>query len=197
MTTFIDVSRWQGQIDWTIAADKGVTHAYIRRTYGLSFVDSRSEGNMSLASIAGIKWGLYHYFLHHHDAEEQAYYFLSNSEPLGYLPPVLDVEGSSQKKKADSDDLLTWLGIVERERGVRPVIYTSAGYWNYQVLGGPVEWASDYKLWVAHWTTRSTPLLPKDWSEWWLWQYGRVLATPYGIRPPPHAAKLLDANRFA
>jgi hypothetical protein len=57
---------------------------------------------------------------------------------------------------------------IERLFGRRPIVYTSSGLWNEM---GVVEWASDYLLWVAHYTDAKRPTLPLGWNKWMFWQY--------------------------
>ena len=63
-----------------------------------------------------------------------------------------------------------WLTIVEDELNVRPVIYTAAWYWNDARFGGPVPWASDYRLWVSSFNYYAVDL-PTDWNTYWMWQF--------------------------
>jgi GH25 family lysozyme M1 (1,4-beta-N-acetylmuramidase) len=78
---------------------------------------------------------------------------------------------------------------VEFETGIVPVIYTSVNGWDGQLLT-PQPWASEYKLWVANYGV-AEPYLPRDWSDWWLWQYGTELGAPYGVQ-----SKHIDVNRL-
>jgi lysozyme len=169
---WVDVSHHQGEIDWRQMADNGVTHAYIRATYGLNQPDSYVTQNVQGAQDNGIQFGLYHYFLNHQAAMSQAEYFLQHAPAIGELPPVLDIEQSLQHAPLNPGDVQIWLETVEFETGIVPVIYTSVNGWDGQLLT-PQPWASEYKLWVAHWNDNvDQPDLPRDWDTWWLWQYG-------------------------
>jgi lysozyme len=86
------------------------------------------------------------------------------------------------------DDTKLFLDTVEAQTGRKPVIYTSPYFWNTYMVPNPA-WASDYDLWVAHWTSNPQPLLPNGWSTWTFWQY-----TDRGIIPGIPSA--VDLDRF-
>src|SRR5210317_2629424 len=90
----VDVSEWQGVIDWRKMDSHGVTDAYIRLTRGIDYVDTLGLVNVANAGVFDIRWGAYHYHIHHQDSYEQARWFLSQLPDGFSLPPALDVEGS-------------------------------------------------------------------------------------------------------
>ena len=188
----VDVSEHNAPIDWARMAAAGVSHAYIRCTRGARHVDAAFLYNIFMAPKQGIGVGLYHYFAHHIDGRLQAEWFLHvcAGTPAD-LPPALDVEGAFQVTTPAAAELHAWLALVEERLGVRPVVYTSAGYWNPATFGRPVPWAADYPLWVAHWTNAAEPLLPADWPDYWLWQYGHADGRRFGVH-----STLIDVNQF-
>lgn len=72
----IDVSRWQGKIDWKKAKNAGVEFAMIRGGYGENHVDSRFHENARGANAAGIPMGIYwfSYALNPEMARKEAQY---------------------------------------------------------------------------------------------------------------------------
>ena len=58
----VDVSQYQGEIDWDALAAQDVRFAYIKATEGSSYVDPRLAGNWAGAALAGIPAGAYHFF---------------------------------------------------------------------------------------------------------------------------------------
>jgi lysozyme len=167
-TKGIDVSKWQGDIDWPKVAGAGIKFAFIRVSDGLNYPDPKFQYNWAEARAAGVVRGVYQYFRPSQDAVEQATYLLDQMGPLqeGDLPPVIDVEtvdGQSAAKVIDQ--VAIWLETVEQGAGVRPLIYTSAGFW--ASLG--TDGFTDYPLWVANWET-DCPLMPDGWTEWVFWQ---------------------------
>ena len=89
----VDVSRWQGDIDWPKVAGDGIDFAYIKATEGRDFSDRRFTTNWTAARAAGLEVGAYHYFTLCSDAAAQADHFLETA-PSGPddLPPVVDLE---------------------------------------------------------------------------------------------------------
>ena len=75
----IDVSDWQGFIDYSQVAASGIQIVYIRSSEGFSYVDSQFENNYKNAKAAGLKVGFYHYLTARtvEDAVNQATFFVS------------------------------------------------------------------------------------------------------------------------
>ncbi len=169
----IDVSHWQGDIDWNAVYDDGYKFAFCKATEGTSYVDDKFEQNMQDGSSAGLYMGPYHFARpSEHSAQAEADHFLSTTDSYltdGNLRPVLDLESGDDQMSwsALSDWAESWMSQVESETGVEPIIYTSA-YWAKN-LEGPI---TDYPLWVAHWTY--DPGASPDtgnWNDWTFWQY--------------------------
>ena len=180
----IDVSKWQGTIDWDRVATQNVKYAFIRVSDGLRFVDQRFERNWSETKRVGIRRGAYQFFRPALDPIAQAELFLQKLPRLepGDLPPVLDVE-ATDGISASTIRARTrrWLDHVEAALGVKPIIYTSGYFWRDQI--GSPSWSSDYPLWVAHYTT-GCPLTPEPWSSWTFHQFtdsGRISGISGGV----------------
>jgi lysozyme len=95
----VDVSKYQGEIDWDAARQSGVSFAWIKATEGGNFVDDYFDRNWEGAKNAGIPRGAYHFAYWCRPAEEQVKWFEEHvpAEP-GALPPVLDVEWTPTSK---------------------------------------------------------------------------------------------------
>lgn len=185
----IDISRYQGVVDWARVKAAGICFAIAKATESNRIIDMYFERNWAETKRVGIVRGAYHYFRASQDARAQAEYFArAVAYAPGDIPPVLDAESLDGVDKATlSRGLQTWLAEVERLTGLRPIIYTAPNFWNTNV--GAQEWVGGYKLWVAHYTTAAQPIVPKGFRTWALWQYtdqGRV----DGI------ASNVDRNRF-
>ncbi|WP_329686128.1 glycoside hydrolase family 25 protein [Longimicrobium sp.] len=170
----VDVSHWQGAIDWNRAAGDGVSFAFIKATEGGDYVDPAFAANWAGAAAAGIPRGAYHFYRPQTDAAAQAQHFLRTVQlRAGDLPPVLDVEVTDGRPAAEiAAGVRTWLQTVERATGRRPIVYTRASFWTGQMGGG----FGAYPLWVAHYGA-AQPSIPADWSRWAFWQHsdaGRV-----------------------
>lgn len=162
----LDVSHYQGTVNWSLVAQAGMAFAFIKATEGTSNVDSQLQVNWSGAKAAGLLRGAYHFYEPDDDPYQQAQHFLSTVqlEP-GDLPPVLDVEAPGSFSAIISG-IQTWLSAVQQATGRTPIVYTNPTYWNQ--LG-----TSDfghYPLWIAEYGV-STPKIPAGWSAWTFWQY--------------------------
>ncbi len=170
-TTFgIDVSYWQGSIDWDRVASDGVEFAFIRAANGLS-LDDYFSSNWEQARDAGIIRGAYQYFHPGTDGVTQAERLLEHMGALedGDLPPVLDIETTDGVSQSTATAAIQdWMDTVEAEIGRKPIIYTSIYYWG--LVSGSDDFA-DYPLWVANWGV-SCPDIPDQWSRWDFWQTG-------------------------
>ncbi|MBW3570641.1 MAG: glycoside hydrolase family 25 protein [Gemmatimonadetes bacterium] len=170
----IDVSHWQGAVDWNRVAADGRHFAFIKATEGGDYTDPRFAENWAGARRAGVIRGAYHFFRPQTDAMAQAAHFV-RTVPLaaGDLPPVLDVEVTDGRSlDVVAAGVRTWLEEVERATGRRPILYTRASFWTAQMGGG----FGAYPLWVAHYGA-TEPRIPAGWSGWTFWQHsdaGRV-----------------------
>jgi GH25 family lysozyme M1 (1,4-beta-N-acetylmuramidase) len=164
----IDVSYWQGSIDWGRVADDGIDFAIVRVADGF-YEDPDFETNYQGARNAGIVRGSYQFFRAGRDGGDQADLLLRKLGSLDAedIPPVLDIETTDGYSTSHvADEMVAWLDTVERATGRVPIIYTSPGLWPSMV--GSADF-SDYHLWVAHWTT-GCPTLPSGWDHWAFWQ---------------------------
>jgi len=167
----IDVSKWQGQIDWDAVAADGIEFAFIRVSHGLEIYDEWFEYNWAEAKRVGIIRGVYQYFAPSQDARAQAQFLLDNMGPLevGDLPPVIDVEQSDGESPATiMTKLHDWSDEVETALGVKPFIYTAKYFWQDGV-GAPSDFV-DHPLWVANYGV-DCPLIADPWPRWTVWQY--------------------------
>jgi lysozyme len=85
----IDVSKWQGEIDWSKVANSGVRFAYIKATEGTGYTDPCFAVNWQSAKSAGVLRGAYHFFHPRLDARSQAktFYATLGNDP-GELPSI-------------------------------------------------------------------------------------------------------------
>ena len=109
--------------------------------------------------------GAYHYFRPDLGGEAQARYFMQHVYmDTGDLPPVLDIEEIRETAPADlRKELLLFLQLLEKEYGVKPIIYTNKNFYE-TYLGRPFQ---AYPLWVAQYKNLKTPRIKgKDWIFW-------------------------------
>jgi lysozyme len=171
ITRGIDVSVYQGTVDWTAVATSGVAFAFARVSDGIAFPDTQFAVNWTRIRAAGLSRGAYQFFRASEDPVAQANLVLSAlSEGDGLspadLPVVMDVETSDGQS---SDEVRThmavWLEAVAAGTGRRPIVYT-----NVATAAAIGTGFSGYPLWVASWQA-TCPSLPAGWSSWAIWQY--------------------------
>ena len=168
MRTFgIDVSHWEGIIDRQAAAPS-LGFAYYKCTDGIRYVDDQFLNNQRGCNEVGLPHAPYHYFQPSLDPTTQAEHFI-HTAGKHYNKYILDVEAKERDPKI-THKLFTFLERVEQLTGTRPVIYTSAGYWNEFIQPQPA-WAGAYDLIVAHYTAAHAPILPIGWEKYTLWQF--------------------------
>ncbi|MDQ2769978.1 MAG: glycoside hydrolase family 25 protein [Bacteroidota bacterium] len=172
----IDVSAYQGRIDWPEVARNRVRFAFIKASEGSSLRDPRFARNWQSARAAGVLCGAYHYFQPNRDGAQQARLFI-DTVPLapGDLPPVLDVEAPSFHDVAMMRrEIAVWLKLVETHYGVRPILYSNHSFYQRHLAGH----FDDYPLWLAHYEV-AHPKLAR--SKWIIWQHSDEAYVP-GIR---------------
>jgi GH25 family lysozyme M1 (1,4-beta-N-acetylmuramidase) len=150
----IDVSTYQGTVNWTSVKGAGYTFAWAKATEGLTVTDNQYVNNATNGVAAGMYMGAYHYA--HPDvngtnagAVSEANYFLSvagsyitNCE----LPPALDLEVSTSLTSAQLTSWVqTWMTTVKNATGITPILYTDGSIANS--LGASM--ASFCNLWTA------------------------------------------------
>lgn len=168
----IDISHYQGDIDWnklrhSIIEGCPLRFVIIKSTEGSTRVDEKFEENFYQAREHGFIRGAYHFWSNKSKAREQAYFFLKYAKlEKGDLPPVLDIEHYPQDVKLEDfqRDVLTWLHIVEDKFHVKPIIYT---YFKFKekYLSAPVF--DDYPYWIAHYYVDKVEYK----GEWKFWQH--------------------------
>ena len=176
----IDVSYWQGDIDWRKVGDAGIQFAYIKATEGGDRVDPKFLDNWRAAKQAGISRGAYHVMYWCRVAKEQASWFVSNTPAdEDALPPVLDVEWNSHSKTCPHhiarEDAIAKIKIMlkamEAHSGKRPIIYTDPKF-HRDVLEGEFP---NYHFWLR--SVAATPEEKYESRNWVFWQFtttGRV-----------------------
>lgn len=176
----IDISRYQGQINWDRLRSNALIDGcplrfiIIKATEGSTKVDPNFADNFYQAREYGFIRGVYHFWSNKSSARSQAYFFLKKVHlENGDLPPVLDIEHKPADKSVEDfqTDVLAWLHIVEDKYHVKPIIYT---YHNFKqkYLSAPVF--DDYPYWIAHYYVDKVEYKGK----WKFWQY-----TDTGVLP--------------
>ena len=188
----VDVSRYQGVIDWRQASASGVSFAFIKATEGGEIADPMFWTNWQATAAAGIPRGAYHFYYFCRTGAEQANWFIQHVPVTpGALPPVLDIEWTNSRSCPNHPDpatvraqALDFLNIVGATYGQVPIIYTSVDFWQDNEL-----WRiSGFPFWL-----RSVAAHPRDVYDghhWTFWQY-----TGTGLAPGFRGQ--VDLNAFA
>ncbi|HEX3762717.1 MAG TPA: GH25 family lysozyme [Kofleriaceae bacterium] len=167
----VDVSHFDGTVDWGAARRAGITFAIIKATEGTSFVDNHFATNWTNTGANGIVHGAYHFFRPESDPVAQADFFvkIAGSPKSGDLPPVIDLEVTDGLTAAQvASGARTFLQRLQQKTGRVPMIYTSVRVFN-TLLGGPAGFGP-YSLWVANWNVRCPNIPNPPWTRWTFWQ---------------------------
>jgi len=181
----IDVSKWQGKIDWkkvstsinSLGLDGGhadVGFAFIRAAYGTKIDRTRDKTwgfveNWDECRSAGIIRGCYQYMTDKKPGDVQADALVEIIEANGGLnpddlPPVLDVEDKALDRGTLLKNVLAWCKRIEDRLDRVPIIYTYPSFWENRIVE-PMR----YPLWISHVKTEA-PLVPTSWQTWMFWQ---------------------------
>ncbi len=174
----IDVSSYQGVIDWPAVKASGVVFAYIRASDGMTYPDTTFAANWANARTAGVLRGAYQFFREDEDPVAEADFFLTMMGPLepDDLPPVIDVETADGQSQSDVVvNIGKWLDEVQTGSGRKPMVY--AGLYSWPTLTGGTSAYADYSLWVPQYGP-TCPTLPSPWTNWAFFQYSDNVATP-------------------
>ncbi len=171
----VDVSRYQGDIDWAAARDAGVRFAFLKATEGGDILDPAFKDNWRAARRAGVPVGAYHFWYHCRPGREQARWFIRHvPKAAGSLPPVLDIEWTptsptcaARRPSAEiRREASAFLRVVEAHYGRPAIIYTGPDIWEEAEL-----WRipGQHEFWL-----RSVKAHPSDRygeNRWTFWQY--------------------------
>ena len=192
----IDVSMWQGDVDWSAVGSTQTRFVIMRATRGNTYDDPRYAEYLAEASANGLVVGAYHRAkvgVCAGDAKDEADHFVDVAQnAAGDVLPALDIEEHNGLTVPQLTDWVrTWLARVYSRTGVRAMIYSSPHFWRTYL--GDTTWFADhgYPLWIAHWRVPSPMVPAAGWGGhgWTYWQWtstGRVS----GIGPN------VDRDRF-
>ena len=190
-----DVSKWQGNINWTQTKNAGIQYAFIRvayrgRTDGVIQLDPNFRANIQNAINAGVKVGVYFYSeaINEREAVEEANTLISNIYMYNIsMPLVIDYEGFNQNERIGQANLskAAHTSIVSafcekvKSAGYTPMVYASASYFNDYLEG---EYLSNaYCIWSAAYSNS-----PEHYNsvKYDFWQFTSAAnAAQYGMKP--------------
>ncbi len=191
----VDVSRYQGQIQWPVIEEQNITFAFIKATEGSSHQDPRFAENWKEVQKTNIYAGAYHFFSFESSGETQAQNFIATVGDLEEtnLPPVIDLEfygdySSTPLSRKETQEILNaLLKNLENYYHVKPIIYTTTRAYYHYILGGGY---GAYPLWFRN--TYQEPVV--NWSFWQYSDQGK-LAGYDGIQRD-HTEMYIDLNVY-
>ncbi len=156
----VDVSEYQGEIDWEVLAGQELQFAFIKATEGSSYRDPQFAHNWQAAQKSGLAVGAYHFFSFESPGQTQTENFIAAiPKTPGMLPPVVDVEfyGAYKHNLPDVNALQSELNVLlqqlEEYYGQKPILYTTQKAYRYCIE----DTFAGYGLWL-----RSVYTKPKD-----------------------------------
>lgn len=164
----VDVSHYQGDVDWNTIQSQGVRFAFIKATEGSGHVDESVRDNLENIAGTDLKKSCYHFFSFDSPGETQAENFINavGRDEID-LPPVVDIEYYADKRQnkptaEETEAILTpLLEKLEEHYGVKPIIYTTVPVYFRYIRKNYGE----YPLWIR--CTQGEP----DILDWQFWQY--------------------------
>lgn len=169
----IDVSSYQGAVDWASWRRKGKTFAIAKATEGRTLRDSQFARNWRELKRAGLVRGAYHFAHPRNAVNAEADFFVATIRAQGVEPGdlvALDLEVSDGTSAAHvSSWARTWCSRVGKALGVTPIVYTYLSF----AQGGRCAGLGGYPLWMAD-PSRAAgkPRVPGPWRSWLIHQYG-------------------------
>ena len=190
--TGVDVSCYQGDIDWETLESQNIGFAYIKATEGSSYVDPNFSYNWTEAAKTDLRIGAYHFFSFESPGDTQADSFINTVKAAdNMLPPVVDVEYYNDfKTKKDIDttsikaELRKLVDKLNDNYEIRPIIYCDEKTY-VDIVNGDF---SDCDLWY-----RSVYAPAPSDVSWTFWQY----SNRHVLKGYKGEERYIDMNVFA
>ena len=176
-----DISASQGVPDFAAAKAAGAVFAFVKDTAGVGYQNPNYLAQFRAAKAAGLLRAAYHYARPDKSSGAEQAAYLHSRDGRWFsdgvtLPPALDMEdtpGTAPCYNLSPEAMVAWIGDfsteLERRTGHRPIIYTSARWWD-ACTGDSDAFANDHVLWLARYNT-SMGEVPGGWSAGF-WQSG-------------------------
>lgn len=167
----VDLSSYQGEVDWDVLSKQNIDFAFIKATEGSTHIDPYYKYNIENALKTHLRVGSYHFFSFESSGSQQADNFIANvAKTENMLPPVVDIEFYADYKSNPPDkenvrkNLKEMLEKLENYYGMKPIIYATGTSYRHYISGS----FSEYDIWIRD--VYFTPSLADD-REWTFWQY--------------------------
>jgi lysozyme len=171
-TIGVDISSYQADVDMEKLGEQNISFVYIKATEGSSHQDEKFIQNSKNAAKANMLYGAYHFFSYDSPGKAQAENFIKTvgNNIKGQLLPAVDVEyyGDKEENPPQKDsvvrELTVFLNTLEKEYGVKPMIYTRSEIYDKYLQ----DFSAEYKMWMS---SLYTPLSWNYKGDWYIWQY--------------------------
>lgn len=162
----IDVSKYQGDINWAQVKQSGIEFSIIRVGYATT-IDPYFIKNIEGALAQGIKCGcyLYSYATTVNEATKEANFVIKTIKPYDIVYPVaFDIEDSSQSSlsKTVITDLIVTFNDIIVAGGYTPAVYSSLSWFKTKF---DLTRLNNYDKWVAAWN-KTPPVFEQGYSIW-------------------------------
>jgi len=170
----VDVSKFQGTINWAQAKRSGISFAFIKATEGGDLLDTRFKENWRGAKDVGMPRGAYHFYYFCRPAIEQVRWFIKHvPKTRGSMPPVLDMEWNSKsptcRLRPPAEKVRSEMGIflreLKRHYGKQPIVYTTIDFYRDNQLNR----VKGVTYWLRSVAEHPDILYPGQ--NWKFWQY--------------------------
>jgi lysozyme len=161
----IDVSHWNGNIDWNLVKNSGNSFAFCKATQGVGMIDPTFQRNIQAASDSGLIVGAYHFLNPTVSGRYQADFFAEYAKPNMLL--ALDIEGDGWYKETPqecADEVSVFMTYVKIALGKYPLLYFSPSFAKDRLRLFPIK---QYDWWIASYT----PNVPEEFSKSKFWQF--------------------------
>jgi lysozyme len=167
----IDVSHFNGKVDFKSIAQDGFSFVYVKATEGINFKDSSFQNFVSEAQAADLHVGLYHFFKPIGGSQQVDNFVHVLSSAKSDLPPVVDFEPLPNISTPDNyaDIAYDFMTQLAKAVGRPPIVYTFRQFADAHLDAR----FSQFPLFLADLSNRarmSAPQLPKWWQKLTLWQ---------------------------
>lgn len=178
----IDVSKWQGDINWKKVSMSGIDFVMIRSSYGNMHVDEKLNANVAGCEKYGIPYGFYHYSYADSvsDARKEARFFLKTIKKYSpEYPIVLDIENDHFKKMSRKQvtNIITAFMTELENAGYYASVYSYANFFRDCVDMSKIK---QYDIWIASWGDEDKLNSVYD-GQYGMWQYSAT-GTVNGIK---------------
>ncbi len=177
----MDVSGYQGNVNWSSAYANGARFAYVKATEGTGYTNPYFSQQYNGSYGVGMIRGAYHFARPNvSGGATQADYFVNHgggwSGDGKTLPGALDIEWNPYSGGTcyglSASGMVSWILAFSNEYHARtsrwPVIYTATSWWS-QCTGNTGDFSSTNPLWVARYAS-SAGALPYAWGYYTFWQ---------------------------